>query len=494
MLASDKGQSQVRLDTGTIATRDILDHDKSISVNAQLGLTLSEKAKDGTAPKTDAQGHPVGGSVSGAYAMHDIAQVTRATIGEGTITVRNEAKQRQEVKDINRDVTQAQVITKIERAGVEFYGSSDAINEIASGFEGIQQNIRDIPNLPANIGRGIDQIISGGSLISKTLGQAADAIIDALKDKGQLSPKEVSTQKEIQDKLKDPSYLKILEGCASGTVRCEYTQAQAATGLAVYEGAGLAAGALAAAPAVLLGLALNTLFVSSSGGVLDKSATLSNGIVLSVKGGGSSGIITLSAKNPDGSQTTLVLQSTPDGYALQGGKIQVGGETWEITQRQLTAVLDAVSPALAQSGVVVVANQSGGDSKGEKTPIVGGGHSTPGMPDPDDNDPPPSFRADNNQQIGTKLRSHVKDFGGDPSNPADRQRVINIINDIGNNPDRIVRGTFSGQGPEGTRGAVFFRIKGNDVVVTKTDGSFVTVLKDGVTQNTSVIRALRGLK
>jgi filamentous hemagglutinin len=39
---------------------------------------------------------------------------------------------------------------------------------------------------------------------------------------------------------------------------------------------------------------------------------------------------------------------------------------------------------------------------------------------------------------------------------------------------------------------VFFRIKGSDVVVTKPDGSFVTILKDGVTNNTSVINALKG--
>ena len=41
------------------------------------------------------------------------------------------------------------------------------------------------------------------------------------------------------------------------------------------------------------------------------------------------------------------------------------------------------------------------------------------------------------------------------------------------------------------RGPVVFRIKGNDVVVTRPDGTFVSVLKDGVNQNTSVQNALR---
>ena len=99
-----------------------------------------------------------------------------------------------------------------------------------------------------------------------------------------------------------------------------------------------------------------------------------------------------------------------------------------------------------------------------------------------------------NAQVGKKLGKHVEDFGGNASNAADRERVLNIINDIGTNPDKVVAGKFAGQGTEAgaSRGDVFFRIKGNDVVVTKPDGSFVTILKDGVINNTSVKNALKG--
>ncbi|WWW33605.1 VENN motif pre-toxin domain-containing protein [Erwinia persicina] len=98
-----------------------------------------------------------------------------------------------------------------------------------------------------------------------------------------------------------------------------------------------------------------------------------------------------------------------------------------------------------------------------------------------------------NAQLGKKLGKHVEDFGGKASNAADRKRVLDIINDIGSNPDKVIAGKFSGQGVGGgaSRGDVFFRIKGNDVVVTKPDGSFVTVLKDGI-NNTSVKNALKG--
>jgi len=95
-------------------------------------------------------------------------------------------------------------------------------------------------------------------------------------------------------------------------------------------------------------------------------------------------------------------------------------------------------------------------------------------------------------QLGKKLGKHVEDFGGSASSEADRQLVLNRIHEIANNPDKIIPGTFSGQGDSGTRGDVFFRIKDNDVIVTKPNGTFITILKDGVVNNTSVKNALQG--
>lgn len=62
---------------------------------------------------------------------------------------------------------------------------------------------------------------------------------------------------------------------------------------------------------------------------------------------------------------------------------------------------------------------------------------------------------------------------------------------IGGRP-HFCAGTFAGQGANGARGNVYFRVKGNDVVVTKPNGTFVTILKDGVNQNPSVKSALEG--
>ena len=93
------------------------------------------------------------------------------------------------------------------------------------------------------------------------------------------------------------------------------------------------------------------------------------------------------------------------------------------------------------------------------------------------------------KQFGSKLGQHARDFGLDPSDAADRSRFREIVQDIATRPDRVAEGAFRGQGPGGAAGPVSFRVKGPNVVVTKPDDEFVTVLKDGI-NNPSVRRAL----
>ncbi|WP_413052086.1 hemagglutinin repeat-containing protein [Pseudomonas bubulae] len=101
-----------------------------------------------------------------------------------------------------------------------------------------------------------------------------------------------------------------------------------------------------------------------------------------------------------------------------------------------------------------------------------------------------AFKVDS-KQLGKKLGKHVEDFGGNAASPRDRKMVLDKIYDVGGNPEKVIPGTFAGQGVNGARGDVFFRVKGNDVVVTKPDGTFVTILKDGVALNPSVQSALK---
>ena len=84
----------------------------------------------------------------------------------------------------------------------------------------------------------------------------------------------------------------------------------------------------------------------------------------------------------------------------------------------------------------------------------------------------------------------MQDFDRDPSNSADRQWLMDHILDVYTNATEFRDGTFSGQGsalPGGSnaRGPVWFYAKGDDVVVTDRNDNFVTILKDGATNNTS---------
>lgn len=81
------------------------------------------------------------------------------------------------------------------------------------------------------------------------------------------------------------------------------------------------------------------------------------------------------------------------------------------------------------------------------------------------------------KQFGKKVGKHASDYGLDPSSAEDRQKMEAIIDDIFNNRTEPIRiGNWRGQKEE-----VLFHIKDSDVVITKQDGEFVTVLRGGVT-------------
>lgn len=81
------------------------------------------------------------------------------------------------------------------------------------------------------------------------------------------------------------------------------------------------------------------------------------------------------------------------------------------------------------------------------------------------------------KQFGKKVGKHAADWGLDSSNSRDRAKMESIIDDIYYNHDSPVRiGGWRGQTDE-----VLFYIKGEDVVITKQTGQFVTILKGGTT-------------
>ena len=81
-----------------------------------------------------------------------------------------------------------------------------------------------------------------------------------------------------------------------------------------------------------------------------------------------------------------------------------------------------------------------------------------------------------NAQLGKKLGKHIFEWGLNPQSSTDREKFIQIIYDIVLNHDKPIKiGEWRGQQED-----VLFFIKGDDVVITKQNGEFVTIMKGGV--------------
>ncbi|WP_194164682.1 hemagglutinin repeat-containing protein [Microvirga thermotolerans] len=165
---------QLTLDTGTLGFKDLRDHDRGSSVSGQVGLGI------GTQPNGAGQPGEPSGTVSGSYASYDREQTTRATIGEGTIVVRDKDKQKQDVAALNRDVDQAQVITKNEREGVSVYVSDSSVREAIKAVEFVGKSL-------SQISTGVFSKLGQGG--NKTFQDLADA-----KQQGKLTDEDIVTQ------------------------------------------------------------------------------------------------------------------------------------------------------------------------------------------------------------------------------------------------------------------------------------------------------------
>ncbi|MEN3931807.1 hypothetical protein WJT86_12195, partial [Microvirga sp. W0021] len=100
--------------------------------NSSSNKKPSNESKKSSNDSNQQTGLPNGPWVGGSVSGHDREQDTNATVGEGTITIRNKDQQTQDVAALNRDLSQAQVITKDESYGVEFYASNSGLNAITN--------------------------------------------------------------------------------------------------------------------------------------------------------------------------------------------------------------------------------------------------------------------------------------------------------------------------------------------------------------------------
>lgn len=92
-----------------------------------------------------------------------------------------------------------------------------------------------------------------------------------------------------------------------------------------------------------------------------------------------------------------------------------------------------------------------------------------------DSVPLEEFLSYNRRNFGHEASGHCHEWGLDKTLEKDREALKAIISSIIKDADAVKYGNWRGQESD-----VIFFIKGDDVVVTKFDGEFVSILKGGV--------------
>jgi hypothetical protein len=98
---------------------------------------------------------------------------------------------------------------------------------------------------------------------------------------------------------------------------------------------------------------------------------------------------------------------------------------------------------------------------------------------------PPALKV-GDRQFGTKFGKHAREFGIEFSDPQARSKFRDMIADVYDNADEMRQGPWNPKG-NGGNDYLFFR-RGNSVLVTKSDGEFVTVMADAA-DNTWFVHA-----
>ncbi|MEN3156862.1 hemagglutinin repeat-containing protein [Alkalimonas sp. NCh-2] len=137
-------QGNLTLDTGSLAYSDIKDHDQEKSYYLNVGFT------QGNNTNTNQQESGANYSASGHYSNHDKEQINRATVGEGTITVRDNPGQ--DLSDLNRDSQIAQEVTKDDSKAITLYASTTALDSLGNLVENPEQQLGQWKDNVANVG------------------------------------------------------------------------------------------------------------------------------------------------------------------------------------------------------------------------------------------------------------------------------------------------------------------------------------------------------
>lgn len=243
-IISDSGE--LTLDTATLTFSDLADQDKASSV--QGGINLSAGLGQPGTP---------GWGIDGSASSRDKEQETLATVGPGTISIRDDDAQQaledggvtQDVANLNRDPDLAQQITRDEESYIGVYASDTSI---ATAIEAID-------------------------VVGKTLGTLFEEVGSELVTAGEFSPESLGKLEALGEGIENGSIdLNQLLNCTPGGQAFSLwhlivTPAYAGGGCVILDGNGnkvmeLSAEERAACVEVLAGLALQTMNLNAEAG------------------------------------------------------------------------------------------------------------------------------------------------------------------------------------------------------------------------------------
>ncbi|WP_245483675.1 hemagglutinin repeat-containing protein [Rhizobium ruizarguesonis] len=339
------------LSTDTLTYSDFLGQKGYEGFSAQIGIEIPGNELPGAPPANN--------TLEGSYQLDDTRQTVRATVGPGTITVRDEEKQgaleqsaaTAPLADLNRDPDKAYEITRDKHVDLDIYVSVQSMTAA----------------------------IDAGKSIADAL---SDAFAKMAAD-GKISSEDMQSLNKLQQYANDPEVQKQQAECAkqaSGVI-CQIKTSESMYGYTeviplTSDTAKVLAGAWStAATAIAVGLVAYFYNTNSGEQFTSKTISLGGGLQGELSGNLDNGYLTLSVTYPDKTSAIIKLGVTGT-YGRLAVESAYGADGLPLDTDVIGSFVGQINNA--GKGVLIVYNQGSGSGVSPPVPDAKPGNQTKG--------------------------------------------------------------------------------------------------------------------
>ncbi|MBX4948544.1 hypothetical protein HJA95_02795, partial [Rhizobium binae] len=339
------------LSTDTLTYSDFLGQKGYEGFSAQIGIEVPGNELPGAPPANN--------TLEGSYQLDDTRQTVRATVGPGTITIRDEEKQAAleqsaataPLADLNRDPDKAYEITRDKHVDLDIYVSVQSITAA----------------------------IDAGKSIADAL---SDAFAKMAAD-GKISSEDMQSLNKLQQYANDPEVQKQQAECAkqaSGVI-CQIKTSESIYGYTeviplTSDTAKVLAGAWStAATAIAVGLVAYFYNTNSGEQFTSKTISLGGGLQGELSGNLDNGYLTLSITYPDKTSAIIKLAVTGT-YGRLAVESAYGADGLPLDTDVIGSFVGQINNA--GKGVLIVYNQGSGSGVSPPVPDAKPGNQTKG--------------------------------------------------------------------------------------------------------------------